>query len=421
MRSLTMKAERVLVIGSFGVESRDKKWKATGLGDQTGREFTLWMVSPGKWAARGSSFKGSRKYHSFPALGLNDAIMQAIAALYGVSRGPEQPNLTVAEALHDTIGTNGGSDRHRKNLYQFSGYFCEWCDRAGLAYWHQLQYADVRKYMMQLFDRGLKAKTVSHYLEPIRSTARYMAANYPNHYQDICSTLRLPPHAGRDGVYRGDDGNPVLSFEEVLDFLDWLEPYEWGHILIPGVMLQGLCGLQLREALRLRWSDVDAEAGTVTIQDHPDVGDRVKNQYRVRRIPLPTMVQDYLNDHIRNRGRVVPYDKGDKAYGKLLKRALRKWDPDCDLAPKDLRNTIQTHAIEEGWSAYVVERYVGHAPKSVAERHYFGDKKRRMVDLYREHVSNKVNGEIDKMREAKWQKMAIDSNVVQLSTLPRCS
>ena len=69
------------------------------------------------------------------------------------------------------------------------------------------------------------------------------------------------------------------------------------------------------------------------------------------------------------------------------------------------------HAIEEGWNTYLVDRYVGHAPQSVAEKHYFGDKKRRMVEVFREHVLTKIDVVIDQIEHAKRHKRAWSTHV----------
>lgn len=61
---------------------------------------------------------------------------------------------------------------------------------------------------------------------------------------------------------------------------------------------------------------------------------------------------------------------------------------------------------------HLVDRYVGHAPKTVAERHYFGDKKGRMVEVFREHVSGKINGLIERIESAKGHKRAQPISIV---------
>ena len=80
-----------------------------------------------------------------------------------------------------------------------------------------------------------------------------MTANWPDHYQNICATLRIPNYIGQDLEYQENVGNPVLMISEVIQFLGWLKNYPPALVLRSGVALQGLCGLQLQEALRLIW------------------------------------------------------------------------------------------------------------------------------------------------------------------------
>jgi len=415
MRSLK-KEKEILVIGSWGVERRGNTWKAKGRGRQTGRQFTVWEEATGKWRVSGTNSEGSRRRERFLATDLAEAIQQGGNALYQLCTDPDHPQLDLAAAFEKAILSTGGSKEYKENLRRFAGYFCDWAEERGIVLWHEIRFEHVRDYMQAGFNRGLKSKTVSCYLEPVRIASRFLAANWPDHYRDICSALRMPANAGKDRLYRGEDGNPVLSFEEVLDFLDWLRCYPSADVLIPAVLLQGICGLQLREALRLRWFDVNLVTRTITIQDHPEYGERVKNEYRVRRIPLPVLVWQGLEAMQSRTGKVVPYEENDKAFGKLLKYALLKWNPRCDIAPKDLRNTLQTrameHAIDEGWNRYLVDRYVGHAPETIAERHYFGDKRSRMVDVFREHVSTKIDALIERIQEEKGHKTAQPISIV---------
>ena len=415
MRSLKTEKE-ILVIGSWGVERRESKWKAKGRGSQTGKQFTVWEETTGKWRVNGRNSDGSRKRERFPATDLAEAVQQGANVLYQLTTHPDHPQLDLAAAFEKAIASTGGEKEYKEDLRRRAGYFCDWSEGQDVVLWHDLRFEHVRDYMQAGFNRGLKAKTVGHYLDPVRVTSRFLSANWPDHYRDICSSLRIPANAGRDRLYRGEDGNPVLSFAEVLDFLGWLKGHPSADVLIPAVLLQGICGLQLREALRLRWFDVNLETGTITIQDHPEYGERVKNEYRVRRIPLPLLVREGLESVQSKTGKVAPYEGNDKAFGKLLKYALLKWNPRCDIAPKDLRNTLQTrameHAIDEGWNRYLVDRYVGHAPETIAERHYFGDKRNRMVEVFREHVSTKIDALIQEIQVAKGHKMAQPISIV---------
>ena len=50
---------------------------------------------------------------------------------------------------------------------------------------------------------------------------------------------------------------------------------------------------------------------------------------------------------------------------------MRKWNPDLDIAPKDWRNVVITHAKLNNYDGSLLECYVGHSPRSVSEKHYF--------------------------------------------------
>ena len=66
------------------------------------------------------------------------------------------------------------------------------------------------------------------------------------------------------------------------------------------------------------------------------------------------------------------------------------------IKPKDLRNTLQTEAIDGGWYGYYVQRYVGHAPQTIGERHYHGDQGKRLIPLFREKVVSHIEAIISR-------------------------
>jgi hypothetical protein len=75
---------------------------------------------------------------------------------------------------------------------------------------------------------------------------------------------------------------------------------------------------------------------------------------------------------------------------------MREWKNDIDILPKDLRNTLQTFAIDNGFYDYFLQRYVGHAPKTVGERHYFADKGIRLVPEFRNRIVSRIDEEVSK-------------------------
>jgi len=203
--------------------------------------------------------------------------------------------------------------------------------------------------------------------------------------------------------YDENEGNPYLSIHGVLDFLDYLARDPKRDCLTIGVCLQGLVGLQLQEALRLTWDKVDLEDDNITIDGE------VKNQFRIRKIPIPSVVSWILR-RARNTtyigGKIIPDYANYDNYSHAVKREIQRWDPEVSIKPKDLRNTIQTAAIDGGWYGYYIQRYVGHAPTTIGERHYHGDKGKRMIEPFRKKVGDHIESEI-----STW-KVPVDSPIM---------
>ena len=129
------------------------------------------------------------------------------------------------------------------------------------------------------------------------------------------------------------------------------------------VALQGLCAVSMQEALRLGWEQVDQSAGTVIIEGE------VKNDYRVRCIPVPQVVRWLIQQYGWKGDTVLqPYSDSYRHYSDAVRKSLLAWNPEVQITPKDLRNSLQTEAIDSGWYGFYVKRYVGHAPESTGER-----------------------------------------------------
>jgi integrase len=226
-----------------------------------------------------------------------------------------------------------------------------------------------------------------------------MAENWPDFYRDICANVRDSSTSEWNGLYDDEDGASCLSFDQLFSFIGFLETHENKDVLITGVLLQGVSAFQLQEALRLQWSDLDVETGTAIIQGHHDnegaMLDRPKNPYRIRKLTLPKLVMDYLAKLPRAGKTVIPYTKGYNAYGLLLSRALKAWNADAYVPPKDLRNTLSTHAQDqqhvENWNLKIIGRWMGHAPQGIREKHYYGDKKGRIAKLMASHITPKLD------------------------------
>jgi len=63
-----------------------------------------------------------------------------------------------------------------------------------------------------------------------------------------------------------------------------------------------------------------------------------------------------------------------------------------------------------------VERYLGHSPDSITERHYHGDQGDRMVALFRTKVVEHVDAEIDEWNGKMNSSIVPEKNVVILNS-----
>jgi integrase len=239
-------------------------------------------------------------------------------------------------------------------------------------------------------------------MQPLLQTAGFMHREYgfPNigERMGIGSKLKTEPK--------------VVYLRDVQDFCDALR--EQNSHLEVGACLQGLAGLQLLEALRLQWKNVDLNLGLIEITGE------TKNTYRNRVIPVCGRVLEALRRAEKTRRarkdrvlRVVEHvvvgERGQSyedftSYSRQMGNAIRAWNGQCGWAPKDLRNCLPTLAVMEGIHGTVWEQYIGHAPKTVTERHYVprlsaatageSEALQRQMDLFRRFVVQPVEDKL---------------------------
>lgn len=278
---------------------------------------------------------------------------------------------TLLEAFEETLAQTSRGPRAKKDWLRDQLKFMQWVDRRcpDCTHWHLLTRSMLRAYMRETLSHcAPNRKRIA--LQPITQTANYMEHEYnmPNVARrlGIGSKLARPPAE----VYLVD----------VVAFLDWLKDRD--PILEVGAALQGLAGLQLQEALRLRWSRVDLERGLI------EISGEVKNEYRTRVLPVCSRVLESLTraaaELSGNRVQsvdesVVPMhrggsyaesDHGWRRYSRAVSDRMKRWNRKIAWAPKDLRNCLPTFSTSAGIHSDVWEQYLGHAPKSVTGRHY---------------------------------------------------
>lgn len=419
----------ITVLQNWIAERRDRKYKIREVAGAM--QFTLHQETAYRWKLSGKSCEGSRLRERLTASSLEEAIIAAAGLLEpkpeAVSARPVVQH-DLAEAFNFAISASHGQAENKRNLLRYAEYFIAWAEKNGVRFWVELRRQVVDQYVNYLVERGLRRKTILNYLEPIRLAGRRLAESFPEQYHNPVQTLRLRGDLGQDGLWREDDGQDVLSLREVLEFAEWLRNHPRRYLLRPGVLLSGVMGLRLREVVYLSWKSVDLVNGTVTVQ--AEEGHKPKNTYSVRKLPMPRVVWDCLRDLPRQGSRVLPVEDLREQnrrssdfhhylshfYSGVLVETIREWRPGSPLSGKDLRKTLQTHAIENAssWNVYLVDRFCGHAPKTMMEKHYFGDRKSRMVELFRQEVTARIDAELARLGEdsgdkngTKWHGAAI--------------
>jgi len=366
---------------------------------------TLRQIETGLWRVSWTDIDGKYRRIRFESPNLNEAIAGAeriIADPMVLNRPgnrrwrmPAQPDLI---RISDMLARSAAAKQWQSDTAvverKYAEYFLQFVDRIGLHYWEDLRYEHVEQYIDNMQKRDLSAQTIIHYMKPVRRAAMWASQNWPERYRDICAGIRLKPKR-KSIVYDPDAGNPALSIAEVLDLVQYFYSHPIYHPISVGVALQGLCGLQLKEAYRLRWNDVDLANETITIHGE------VKNAYRVRQIPVPSVVLWLLRNTERHSDQVISGYKGYSYYSMAVKRCMYEWNPEKYIAAKDLRNTIQTAAVEGGWYGYYLQRYVGHSPRSIGERHYVADKGETLLRHFRDKVLVNVEEQIRQWAEKR--------------------
>lgn len=138
----------------------------------------------------------------------------------------------------------------------------------------------------------------------------------------------------------------ALSFDEQRRFVQAIE----GDSLRPLYLFYLLSGCRCSEALSLRWSDIDFNAGQIHIHG-------TKTPCANRYVPLFPQFRALLADLPRDSVRVFPYTYyAVEGRFKRLKRL-------CGFSFRlhDLRHTFATRCIESGISLVTVSKWLGHS------------------------------------------------------------
>ncbi|MDK2972837.1 MAG: hypothetical protein PWP23_2592 [Candidatus Sumerlaeota bacterium] len=327
---------------------------------QSTMEANLWQIR----------LNGSGGYlrRRFNAPTLRAALDEAVRVAGLDALESKEQVILLADAFSMTLANTNRREPSRRAWLRDTERFMRWLKKRYplCIHWGMMTRQVFREYLGTF--KGLSDNHKRLSMQPLLQTAGFMHREYgfPNigERMGIGSKLRKTP--------------PTVYLEDAVAFCDYLREHR-PHLEV-GAALQGLAGLQVQEALRLTWKNVDLERGFI------EVTGEVKNVYRNRVIPVTNRVLEALRraeERRRERegkvqsltGHVLVGVKGEpyteyQSYCRQLKTAMLRWNPQIDWAPKDLRNCLPTFAKMEGIHGTIWEQYIGHSPGTVTDRHY---------------------------------------------------
>lgn len=305
----------------------------------------------------------------FSADSLSSAIRRA-RILVGEEVETRSPvRLEIADAFNLVLARASRGKKSTDDWNYYVRKFMAWLSEVhpDLELWNQIDRHMVRAYLDVYQGKSATVRRLA--IQPIAQTSGYMS-------REMC----FVDFAGRLGIGNRLEVTPAAVYlPDVIEFLDFLR--DENPRLEVGVGLQSLAGLQLQEATRLSWDRVDLDRALV------EISGEVKNRYRNRLIPLSSRLSDAVQRSRRRRGRPteevqsitehvvlssrgLPYEDSWCNYSKEVSQAIRKWNPKVKWKPKDLRNCLPTFSAINGLHNDIWEQYIGHAPRTVTQRHY---------------------------------------------------
>lgn len=367
-------------------------------------EYSLKVLETGRWKLSGKNTRGERRKPHFDALSIEDAIEKA-NRLLGFGETPQGSDLRINRVLGRWLDSRSIRQRTKSDYRSHIKVFLDWCEEQELSLWVELRLEHIEKYRNHLIERR-KGWTPYHYLKVVRAASKWAARNWRGEFVDFCDGFILP----KPSVQLLKEETNALTLDEVAEFCQWLNDHEEGSQILPVVALCGFCGLRVLEALRLPWSCVDLDSETL------DITGEVKNPHSERRIPFPKIVGRLLSQMRQESGFVVSAFRDKDSYARVFRKLYDEWNPQHRIVPSDLRDVIQTLAEVEGWKGFVMDRYVGHAPQTMSQRHYTKRSSEALVEDMRVQVTSRIDAKLDDWG-AKWPKNGPIDNVVPLRSV----
>ena len=377
---MARRKRRSLTIQGYQVTPSRGGWRVEG----KELKFSLLEIRTGTFRLSCESSTG-RIRKQFEADSIEAAVSEATVLLAGTEKTAK--GLSTATVIRRWMQTLSCGPGTRKDYNGATKRFIRWLGRRHE--WAELRLEHLQTYAQGLRKAGKTPRTIALYVLPIRTASKWAAANWPEHFRDFAAGYR-PPRIQVVPAVRDS-----FSLAELGEYLLWLRKQPDGWKILPGVALQGLCGLRVLEAVRLLWDRVDLDSRLLRIDGE------VKNAWSVRMLPLPDLVVEILREAPKGE-RVVPTYSERTTYSAMVTTSLAKWSEGRKVEPRGLRRTLPSEAKLEGWDGFALERYLGHAPRDITERHYLSLSESQILGMLQEQVVGPVNSALQAYLAA-WQ------------------
>ena len=301
---------------------------------------------------------------------------------------PETPKEVVAEFVHRQLGGTKTQDEMERIFRVYVLPHCKHRLRVG-----DITRPDILRIVDRLTDRGTPVMA-NRVLKAVKQLLKWCAER---------GYIEASPVAGIRAPNREKSRDRVLSPEELVEVWHGIEGL--GYPLAPFFQIIILTGQRRGEVARLRWQDLDLEAGLWTMK-----ADKTKSG-RIHDVPLSDQVLDIL----RNMGRfeggfafsttsgqrpISGFSKAKVRLGDVMLAARRETDPDATemehWTVHDLRRTAATHMAGANVPPHVLSAILGHSPgrtmgiSAVYIRHQYLDERRAALEAWGAYVLDLV-------------------------------
>ena len=344
-------------------------WKVTR---ENGGVFSLGEDAQKRWELSYQSY-GKQRRKWFHAENLEAAIQVAERIVPGTGKAPRDQ--LIADVLGWWVTTSSGCRKIVTDYEESAERFIQWIVNRGVQRWSDMDWDHLQVYANELACDGKSKRTIEIYTYPIRRASAKAAAKWPQFFRDFAAAYSPPKATGRKK-------QTAKTLEQVGDLLLWLRDQPGGWKVLPGIALQGLCGLRVLEILRTRWNDLQLDHGRLFVTGRK--GDD-------RHLPLPALVIRILSEAPLRGDRINSSFSEVTGWGHAVRRFMENHMKGSSIPPKDLRNTLATERRRRLWNKEIVDLYLGRKDRAVIDVNYTWLSDEELVPLFQVEVVSKVD------------------------------